>query len=122
MNISSTPSVPAAEVFALLGQPERLKIVLAIGRGHACVCHLTAVLGLRQAYISQQLMLLRAANLVTAERCGRHIFYSLSDPRWLDLIEQAAALVGTPLPHYDLPDIEGCQYGPCTCSSSSETR
>ena len=122
MNISSTPSVPAAEVFALLGQPERLKIVLAIGRGHACVCHLTSAIGLRQAYISQQLMLLRAANLVTAERCGRHIFYTLNDPGWLDLIEQAAVLAGTPLPHFDLPDIEGCCYSTCTSSSSSETR
>jgi len=101
-----------AEVFSLLGQPARLQILLAIGEQHACVCHLEAVLGLRQAYISQQLMLLRSVGLVATERNGRHIFYHLADPRWLALIEEAARIQGVTLPRYNLPEVAGCVYTP----------
>ena len=99
-------------VFALFSQPTRLNILLVIGQERACVCHLESMLGLRQAYISQQLMMLRKAGLVVTERIGRHIFYRLADPRWLDLIGQAAALLNVPLPHFDLPEIQGCEYVP----------
>ncbi len=102
------------EVFSILGQPERLNIILAIGSDHACVCHLEKALGLRQAYISQQLMLLRKAGLVSTERFGRHIFYSLADLHWLDLIHEAASLMNINLPVFTLPEIEGCCYKSCT--------
>ena len=101
-----------AQAFALLGQPARLLIVLAIGKERACVCHLEAVLGLRQAYISQQLMQLRAAGLVETKRVGRHIFYRLADPRWLGLIRQAAELKQVQLPQIALPEVDGCTYTP----------
>ncbi len=115
MNVSDyTPKeMNLYEIFTLFGQEERLKILLAISHGHACVCHLEQVLGLRQAYISQQLMLLRKSGLVVTERSGRHIFYSLADGRWLDLIEQAARLANITLPAFDLPEIEGCTYESC---------
>jgi ArsR family transcriptional regulator len=121
MNVSEyTPTLNnLTEVFSLLGQPERLNILLAISHEHACVCHLEKVLGLRQAYISQQLMLLRKSGLVITERSGRHIFYSLSDPRWLDLIHQAASILNIGLPGLTLPEIEGCCYKPC---NSNKTR
>lgn len=101
-----------AQAFVLLGQPARLLIVLAIGEERACVCHLEAALGLRQAYISQQLMQLRAAGLVETERVGRHIFYRLADPRWLGLIRQAAELKQVQLPQITLPEVDGCTYVP----------
>jgi DNA-binding transcriptional ArsR family regulator len=118
MNISNnTPTnEELAKVFALLGQPARLNIVLVIGSEHACVCHLEAVLGLRQAYISQQLMLLRAAGLVKTERSGRHIFYKLTDLRWLELIRQAARIKQIELPDFTLPEIEGCSYSSDSCN------
>jgi len=114
LNMSDyTPEInPVAESFSLLSQSSRLLIFLAIGENNACVCHLEAVLGMRQAYISQQLMLLRAAGVVKTERNGRHIFYSLTDPSWLGLIQQAAKLKGITLPEFELPCIEGCVYTP----------
>jgi ArsR family transcriptional regulator len=114
MNVlKESPNTDAlAQAFALLGQPSRLMIVLAIGEERACVCHLEAVLGLRQAYISQQLMQLRSAGLVETERVGRHIFYHLSDPRWLELIRQAAELKQVQLPQFSLPEVNGCDYTP----------
>jgi DNA-binding transcriptional ArsR family regulator len=114
MNVSSDqPPVPQiAEFFSLLGQPARLQIMLAIGTEKVCVCQLERLLDSRQAYISQQLMLLREAGLVETERVGRHIFYFIPDLRWLDLIKQTATLQGINLPNYVLPDIKDCEYKP----------
>jgi DNA-binding transcriptional ArsR family regulator len=83
-----------ASLLRTLGQPERLKILLAIGREEACVCHLEAALALRQAYISQHLMALRQAGLVTARRDGRNIYYRLEDPSLLSLIRRAGEQAG----------------------------
>lgn len=94
--MDANPGNRLAEIFQQIGQPGRLQILLAIGRGEACVCHLEAVLGMRQAAISQHLMSLRASGLVSARRDGRHIFYSLSQPNLLEIIYQAASLVGVP--------------------------
>jgi ArsR family transcriptional regulator len=83
-----------AALLRTLGQPERLKILLAIGQQEACVCHLEAALGLRQAYISQHLMALRQAGLVTARRDGRNIYYRIEDPSLLGFIRQAGEQAG----------------------------
>ena len=112
MNMSeySTISQQLADVFSLIGQPARLQILLAIGREHACVCQLECLLEMRQAYISQQLMLLRDAGLVETERSGRYIFYRISDPRWLDLIKEAAKILNVVVPDQPLPEIGSCKY------------
>jgi DNA-binding transcriptional ArsR family regulator len=84
------------QMFRSLGQMARLRILLAIGTGEACVCHLEARMGLRQAYISQHLMALRKAGIVTDRREGRYIFYRLQNPRLLELIQLAGVLSGIP--------------------------
>jgi DNA-binding transcriptional ArsR family regulator len=84
----------AVQLFRSLGQPARLEILQAIGAGEACVCHLEAALGQRQAYISQQLMALRNAGLVSARREGRNIFYRLANPDILGFIQEAGRLAG----------------------------
>jgi ArsR family transcriptional regulator len=96
MNMSRLP-IPEeniAEFFRILGQPVRIQILLTIGHGEACVCHLEAYLGLRQAAISQHLMVLRDAGLVATHRDGRNIFYRLARPDLLEMVQQAAKLVG----------------------------
>jgi DNA-binding transcriptional ArsR family regulator len=95
MKTNATPLAPeivSKEIGSLLqaiGPEVRLQIILAIGRGEACVCHLEAVLGGRQAYISQQLMAMREAGVITSRRQGRYVFYRLVDPRLLDLLHMA---------------------------------
>ena len=76
----------------------RLEILLGIGSGEACVCHLEAMFGLRQATLSQHLMALREAGVVTDRREGRYVFYRLQDPALLGLVRQAAQLQGLDLP------------------------
>ena len=73
---------------------ERVAILLAIGNGEACVCHLVSVLGWRQAYVSQQLMALRKADILTDRREGRYVFYRLTDSSILAVLAAAAAVSG----------------------------
>ncbi|MBA4380044.1 MAG: ArsR family transcriptional regulator [Anaerolinea sp.] len=83
-----------AHLLQIIGQAARLQILLAIGEGETCVCHLEAALGWRQAYISQHLMALREAGIVTDRRDGRYIHYRLRNVALLDLVRQAARLQG----------------------------
>jgi DNA-binding transcriptional ArsR family regulator len=95
MNIKT--KIPVKRITRLLraiDQPARLQIMLVIGSGEACVCHLEAALGLRQAYLSQHLMAMRKARILKTRRDGRYIFYRLADPQLLTLIQLAAVISG----------------------------
>jgi ArsR family transcriptional regulator len=83
-----------AAPLAVIASPQRIAILLAVGKGEACVCHLEASLGWRQAYISQHLMALRKADILQDRREGRYIFYSLKDASFLDILTASAALSG----------------------------
>jgi ArsR family transcriptional regulator len=95
-NISPVEQV--ASLLQTIGQESRLQILLAIGEGEACVCHLEATFGWRQAFLSQHLMALRKFGIVVTSRQGRNIHYRLSDPRLLELIRRAAEFHGVTLP------------------------
>ena len=60
----------------LLAHPERLRILDAIRRDSECVCHLEALLGKPQPYVSQQLRLLRDAGVIVDEKQGQNVFLS----------------------------------------------
>ena len=109
-----TPYKKVANLLRALGQPARLRILTAIGEGQACVCHLEAALGYRQAYISQHLMALRQAGLVRSVKEGRYVFYSLEDPRLLALIRQSAALCSLSDPALAINDTHTRMAG-CPC-------
>jgi len=67
-----------AELFQILSHPVRLQILDELRRREACVCHLQFVTGRPQAYISQQLRILRDADLVRDEKEGQNVFYHLT--------------------------------------------
>ncbi|MFZ1043757.1 MAG: metalloregulator ArsR/SmtB family transcription factor [Anaerolineales bacterium] len=77
-----------------IASPERVAILLAIGKGEACVCHLETALGWRQAYISQHLMALRKADILQDRREGRFIYYKLKNASILNLVLASARLSG----------------------------
>jgi DNA-binding transcriptional ArsR family regulator len=95
-SIQATPGEIVAGILQAIDQPARLQILQVIGGGEVCVCHLEATLGQRQAYISQHLMALRDAGIITSRRDGRYVFYRLKDERVLDLIQLAGSLAGLP--------------------------
>ena len=103
-----------AEPLGAIASPQRIAILLAIGKNEACVCHLEAALGWRQAYISQHLMALRKANILLDRREGRYIFYRLKDSSLLDIVLNFARLGG--LPHKSISARTKIQINPlCEC-------
>jgi DNA-binding transcriptional ArsR family regulator len=83
---------PQAKFFKLLSHPARLGILDVLRDGEQCVCHLEAVLGCRQAYISQHLTTLRNAGVLQDRRDGWNIFYRVAIPQIYDMIDAATAL------------------------------
>lgn len=75
-----------ADVFRLLGDPTRVRLVDALSHGERCVCDLATLVGLTESAVSHQLRLLRAARLVRVRRAGRQAFYSLDDHHVLGLV------------------------------------
>lgn len=69
---------PRAELFQVLSHPVRLQILEMLAGGPVCVCDLVEKTRKRQPYISQQLAVLREADLVSTKREGWNIFYSLN--------------------------------------------
>jgi ArsR family transcriptional regulator len=83
-----------AQVFKALMHPVRLQILDLLRGGEECVCHLEAHLGQRQAYISQQLAMLRKAGLVADRRDGPNSFYRIARTEVFTLLDTARAMVG----------------------------
>ena len=67
------------EMFRLLGDMTRFRILQALSKRELCVCDLAAVLRMTQPAISQQLRLLRGARLVKYRKEGTLAWYSLND-------------------------------------------
>lgn len=82
------------KLFSVIGNPFRIKLLLILGEGEACVCHLEALLGKRQAFISQHLMALRKAGILQTRREGKYVYYRLADLETISFIHKAGELVG----------------------------
>jgi DNA-binding transcriptional ArsR family regulator len=118
MNMKKQPidkiSQQIAAPLEAIASPQRIAILLSIGRGEACVCHLEATLGWRQAYISQHLMALRKADILQVRREGRYIYYRLANASLLDLMLDTARLSGLD-PETISPLINTSKNPSCEC-------
>ncbi len=75
------------EVFRALGDPVRWAIVNELRQGTRCACVLSDVAGVSPSLLSHHLKTLREAGLVTGERRGRWIDFSLAPEVFLRLSE-----------------------------------
>ncbi|WP_299025711.1 metalloregulator ArsR/SmtB family transcription factor [uncultured Thermanaerothrix sp.] len=107
----------AADFFRALAHPVRLALLELLRDDEACVCHLQAVLGLRQAYISQQLMFLRQSGLVSARRQGWNVYYRVNDPRIFEVIDRVKELLPTPQQLSLIPEAVNCTCPRCRVTS-----
>jgi len=69
----------ACEIFGVLSDPTRLKILTALGSEVLCVCDIAALLGMSESRVSHQLRLLKAMHLVRYQRKGKLVYYRLDD-------------------------------------------
>ena len=77
-----------ADLFRLLGDPTRLRIVDALTSGELCVCDISEQVGISESAVSHQLRLMRTMRLVRGRREGRCVYYTLDDQHVLSLFQQ----------------------------------
>lgn len=77
-----------AAIFAAMGDPTRVKLLVALAQGELCVCDLAALLGTSVSAVSHQLRTLRGLRMVTHRRAGRQIYYRLDDHHVAALLKQ----------------------------------
>ena len=83
-----------SEMFKVLSDYTRLKIMQALSAAELCVCDLCEVLAMNSSAISHQLRILRGAGLVRFRREGKNVYYSLQDVYVQDLISTALQQAG----------------------------
>ncbi len=81
-----------ADFFDALGNPTRLKILLAIRDSELCTCDLSVITGLSSSAISHQLRILKDRKIVSRRKEGKNVFYRLDD-------EHISAILRTAIEH-----------------------
>ncbi|GAB2580477.1 ArsR/SmtB family transcription factor [Microlunatus antarcticus] len=79
----------AVEVFSMLADPTRVRIVLALRGGELSVNTLADVVDKSNAAVSQHLAKMRLSRLVTTRRDGNRIFYRLANEHVAQLVTDA---------------------------------
>lgn len=93
-SVETQPYEAQAQLLKVLTHPARLAILEILRDGEHCVCHMEAHLGYRQAYISQQLMVLREAGLIQDRREGWNVFYRVVEPRIFGVLSAVQQITG----------------------------
>ncbi len=77
-----------AEVFKVLGEPTRVRIIHALAIAEMCVCDLADALGMTNSAVSHQLRVLRNLRLVRFRKDGKSVYYTLDDHHILNLFQE----------------------------------
>ena len=86
--IEESDAAKLSEVFKVLGDTTRVRIIYALSKCEMCVCDIAGALDMSQSAISHQLRLLRALKLVKYRKEGKSVIYSLDDDHILQLFNQ----------------------------------
>ena len=85
-----------AELFGVLADPSRLRLLSALASQELCVCDLAAVAKMSESAVSHQLRILRTMRLVSYRRKGRNVYYGLADSHIVNLYRQVAEHLDEP--------------------------
>lgn len=76
-----------SELFKILGDQTRIKILWALDQNEMCVCDIANVLNMTKSSTSHQLAVLRTAGIVKYRRSGKEVYYMLDDEHITQLYE-----------------------------------
>lgn len=93
-----------AEFIKALAHSRRLEIINLLREGELCVSDIHEMLDLPQANVSQHLMILREAGILTTFKQGKQIFYKISDKRILEAYDLFRNLLIDRYKHTDIAD------------------
>lgn len=82
-----------ADFFKTLAHPARIRILELLRDGERSVSQLIPEVGLEPSHLSQQLGILRRANILQARKEGAAVFYSVTDPQIFELLEVAKRII-----------------------------
>ncbi|MBV5319352.1 MAG: helix-turn-helix transcriptional regulator [Chlorobium phaeobacteroides] len=88
--LGAVPADELAQLFKVLGDNTRIRILDALFRSELCVCDLTALLGMNQSAVSHQLRVLRDARIVKSKKQGKNVLYSLDDEHISELVRMGS--------------------------------
>ncbi len=91
--VDSGKLLSLSELFKVLGDHTRIRILHALVHSELCVCDLSEILGMTQSAISHQLRVLRTSKVVKFRKKGKNVFYSLDDDHVLSLLNEGMAHV-----------------------------
>lgn len=90
--IPEEKSQQTAELFKVLGDNTRVKILYYLLQAELCVCDLTVLVGSSQSAVSHQLRVLRNLRIVQGRKDGKQVFYSICSEHVRQLLLEALAL------------------------------
>jgi ArsR family transcriptional regulator, lead/cadmium/zinc/bismuth-responsive transcriptional repressor len=96
--LSISAAQQMAELFAVLSDPHRLRLLSALASQELCVCDLAASIKMSESAVSHQLRILRTMRLVKYRKEGRNVYYSLADLHVFNLYREVAEHLNEPSP------------------------
>ncbi|MFJ6895593.1 ArsR/SmtB family transcription factor [Streptomyces hokutonensis] len=82
-----------AEFFKTLGHPARIRVLELLSEREHAVAEMLPEVGIEAAHLSQQLAVLRRANLVVTRKEGSTVYYSLTSPDIAELLRVARTIL-----------------------------
>ena len=79
----------ASRIFAMLGEPNRMKIILALMEGELCVYRICEITGAKQSATSQHLRKLKDNHIVKSRKDANQVLYSISDDHIYTIVKMA---------------------------------
>ena len=76
-----------SELFKVLGDITRIRILWTLDNNEMCVCDIANVLNMTKSSISHQLAILRDNNIVKYRKVGKQVYYTLDDEHISSLYE-----------------------------------
>lgn len=93
--LGEVPSIEGvADIFAILGDPTRVRVLTALRAGELCVSDLAVATGVNRTTVSHQLRVLRSHRLVQRRREGKVVYYAIDDDHVDALLDMAATHAG----------------------------
>lgn len=105
LSITHDQATELAEMFRLMGDASRLKIIFACLEAPTCVSDIARRTKLSQSLVSHHLRLLRAARVLRAQRQGKQVFYVAADEHIRSVITDMVVHVGEPSEAHAIPEV-----------------
>ena len=86
-----------AEFFKTLAHPARIRVLEVLRDGERTVSELAPIVGIEASHLSQQLGVLRRANLVQTRKEGNTVLYSVGNPMIFELLDVARRILTSSL-------------------------